>query len=300
MKSIVDKTDTLRTATAQCVLRATEQAIDRLSRNDLPKKDALPIARAAGVLAAKKTHELIPYCHPIPIDSIRIEFEISGAEIRLTATVASIWKTGVEMEALTAASVAALTLYDMLKPVEKNLEILSCKLALKTGGKSDFIEKIPPGFKAAVLVTSDGTSQGRRQDKSGRIIQEKLRGYGIEPLYEVLPDEKNEIISKMKKWCEDGILLIVTTGGTGLGFRDVTVEAAREIIDREIPGIMEAARVYGQQRTPYAMLSRGLAGQKGRTIILTLPGSSKGAEESLNAVFPAVLHAYKMMGGGGH
>jgi molybdenum cofactor synthesis domain-containing protein len=204
------------------------------------------------------------------------------------------------MEALTAVSVAALTLYDMLKPIEDNLEILSCKLVEKTGGKSDFVEKIPPGFKAAVLVTSDGTAKGAREDKSGRIIEARLKALGLEPSYTVLPDEKDLIILKLKELCQRGVWLIVTTGGTGLGPRDVTVEATRAVIDREIPGIMEAARVYGQRRTPYAMLSRGLAGQKGKTIVLNLPGSSKGVEESLNAVFPAVLHAYKMMGGGGH
>jgi cyclic pyranopterin phosphate synthase len=102
------------------------------------------------------------------------------------------------------------------------------------------------------------------------------------------------------KWCDEGVRLIMTTGGTGLGPRDVTVEATREIMEREIPGIMEAGRAYGQGRTPYAMLSRGIAVQRGRTLIMNLPGSSNGVRETLNAIFPAVLHAYPMMGGGGH
>jgi molybdenum cofactor synthesis domain-containing protein len=116
----------------------------------------------------------------------------------------------------------------------------------------------------------------------------------------VIADEKLLISSLLEKYYQAGVNLIITTGGTGLGPRDVTVEATAAIIDREIPGIMEAARGYGQKRTPYAMLSRGLAGQRGKTIIINLPGSSKGVEESLDAIFPAILHAYKMMGGGGH
>ena len=300
MKSITNKIDTLRKATASSVVLATAQTIERLKSNDVPKKDILIIARAAGVMAAKKTPEIIPYCHPIPIDSVDIHFEVLADRIVITASVEAIWKTGVEMEALTASSVAALTIYDMLKSVDKDMEIVSTKLVEKTGGKSDLIEKIPKDFKAAVIVSSDSTAKGIRSDKSGRIIEERLKVQGITPDYVVLPDDAPMIKAKMEALIQQGFKLIITTGGTGLGPRDVTVEATREVIDREVPGIMEAARSFGQRRTPYAMLSRGLAGQKGSTIIVNLPGSSRGVEESLDAIFPAILHAYKMMGGGGH
>ena len=142
MKSITNKIDTLRKATASSVVLATAQTIERLKSNDVPKKDILIIARAAGVMAAKKTQEIIPYCHPIPIDSVDIHFEVLTDRVVITASVEAIWKTGVEMEALTASSVAALTIYDMLKPVDKNMEIVSTKLLVKTGGKSDFVEAL--------------------------------------------------------------------------------------------------------------------------------------------------------------
>lgn len=300
MKSVSDKTTTLRRAAAVSILVAKPEAITRLKNNDLPKKDVLIVARVAGVQAAKKTFDLIPYCHPLPIDFVEISFEVQTDRILITAEVDAIWKTGVEMEALCAASVAALTIYDMLKPIDTDMEIISTKLISKKGGKSDYKEVIPGGFKAAVLVTSDGTSKGVRSDKSGKLIQERLESHNIKPLYEILPDEKDLIRVKLIQWCEEGVRLIITTGGTGLGPRDVTVEATREIMEREIPGIMEAGRAYGQSRTPYAMLSRGLAVQRGNTIIVNLPGSSNGVRETLNAIFPALLHAYPMMGGGGH
>ncbi len=300
MKSVSDKIETLRVAVAQSTLRTTPEAIGRVKSNDLPKKDALVTARIAGITAAKKTGDIIPFCHPLPLDYVEIEYELSHDSITFTATASAVAKTGVEMEALTASSVAALTLYDMLKPLEVEMEIVSTKLISKRGGKSDFVERIPKGFSAAIIVTSDGTSQGKREDKSGKIIQERLRNYGIEPHYTVLPDEKELIIQELKRLCEEKVHLIITTGGTGLGPRDVTVEATHEVIEREIPGIMEAGRAYGQKRTPYAMLSRGLAGQKGNTLIANLPGSSKGAEETLKAIFPAILHAYGMMKGMGH
>lgn len=300
MKSISEKPNTLRTAVAQSILTASPEAIQRLMDNDVPKKDILIVARVAGVNAAKKTADLIPYCHPLPIDSVAIDYQVEKTQIVITATVETIWKTGVEMEALTAASVSALTIYDMLKPIDKDMEIVSTKLLKKKGGKSSRKEFVAPDFKAAVIVTSDGTFKGTRKDKSGKIIQNRLMEYGIESSYTVLPDEKDVISAKLRELIEAGVDLILTTGGTGLGPRDVTVEATQELAEREIPGIMEAARGYGQQRTPYAMLSRGLAVQKGKTIMINFPGSSNGVRESLNAVFPGILHSYGMMIGNGH
>lgn len=300
MRSITKKIETLRRAEAQTTLKARPEIWERLKTNDVPKKDILAIARCAGILAAKKTSELIPYCHPLLLDFVSIEFVFEGEELAVLAVAETVAKTGVEMEALTASSLAALTVYDMLKPLDESIEITGTRLLSKTGGKSCFKEKIPTGFKAAVIVTSDSTFKGTRSDKSGKLIQEKLTSLGIESSYTVVPDETLVIAKAIEASCREGAQLVLTTGGTGLGPRDVTVEATTAVIDREIPGVMEAARSHGQRRTPYAMLSRGLAGQKGKTLIVNLPGSSKGVEESLDALFPSILHAYKMMKGFGH
>ena len=262
MKSITSKTTTLRKATASGCVRAKPETIQRMQANELPKKDVLIVARVAGVTAAKKTPDLIPYCHPLPIDLVEIDFEVGEDRIDIRASVEAIWKTGVEMEALAAVSVATLTIYDMLKPIDKEIVIDAVKLDEKRGGKSDYNKRVPPKFKAAVIVTSDDTSAGRRVDKSGKLIMERLEAYGITPEYEVLPDEEGLIAQKLRALADANVDLILTTGGTGLGPRDVTVEATRRVIEREVPGIVEAARVYGQSRTPYAMLSRGIAGVK--------------------------------------
>ena len=300
MKSVSGKTTTLRRATAKGSLKASAESIRRMRANDLPKKDVLIVARVAAIAAAKKTPDIIPYCHPLPIDAVEIDFDVHDDHIDISATVEAVWKTGVEMEALTAAATAALTIYDMLKPVDKEIEITSVRLESKRGGKTDFADLAPEGFRAAVIVTSDGTSAGQRKDRSGIVIRERLESFGLSPSYEVLPDDEARIIAALRAHIEQGIDLVVTTGGTGLGPRDVTVEATRQVIEREIPGIAEAARSFGQSRTPYAMLSRGLAGITGRTIIVNLPGSSKGAQESMDALFPALFHAYPMIRGGGH
>lgn len=301
MKNVSEKIDTLRTATAQSVITASPEAIIRLKNNDVPKKDILAISRASAVIAAKRTPELLPYCHPLPIDCVDVEYDISENSITVTATVTAIWKTGVEMEALMAASAATLNIYDMLKPIDKDMIITATKLIEKTGGKTDYREKLPQNFTAAVIVTSDGTFAGKREDKSGKIIAERLKHLGINNIkYIILPDEKDQIRNELLHLCEIGTRLIVTTGGTGLSPRDVTVDAAKEVIEREIPAVSNAMQTYGQRRTPYAMLSRGVAGVRKDTVIITLPGSSRGTEECLNAVFPGLLHIYKMMAGGGH
>ncbi len=300
MRSVTRKIETLRQATAQSQVLAKAETLEKMLKNDLPKKDVLPIARAAGVMAAKKTPELLPYCHPLAIDSVEIEFKIEEGGVTILATVEAVAKTGVEMEALTAASVAALTIYDMLKPIDTDIEISRTRLISKKGGKTSFKERIPAGFKATVLVTSDSTSKGTRQDKSGQMILERLHAFGVGAGLEIIPDDAEMIRSALLRYCDEGFHLVLTTGGTGLGPRDVTVEATEKVIERQIPGIMEAARSFGQKRTPYAMLSRGLAGQRGNAIIVNLPGSSRGVEESLDAIFPAILHAYKMMRGAGH
>jgi len=292
---------TLRRAKAQAVLRATPQLIDILKSRKGPKGDALEVAKTAGILGAKRTWEIIPYCHPLPLDQVTIDYEIHEDRVVIIAQATAVWKTGIEMEALVAAQIAATTLFDMLKPVDNNMEIGEIKILEKTGGKSSFKEELPRDFKVAVIVTSDGTFQGIRRDKSGQIIREKLAGFGIVDCeYLVLPDEKEKIRQALLGFYEKRFHLVITTGGTGLGPRDVTVEATQEVIDRVVPGIMEAARSFGQQRTPYSMLSRGLAGLKGQMLIVNLPGSSRGAQESLEAIFPGLLHSYKMMAGGGH
>lgn len=301
MIDISSKIETLRTAVAESRVIAKKETLNRLVRGDTPKGDVLNVARAAAVLAAKKTSELIPYCHPLAIDSVRIDFEPKDREITVRAEVKTTAKTGVEMEALTAAMLAALTIYDMAKGIDKEVTIGETRLVEKHGGKSDFEETFLVPIKAAVLVTSDSVSAGKKSDKSGKIIVEEMKRFPAQVLhYEVVPDDREKIRQKLLGWAEEGIQLILTTGGTGLGPRDVTVDTVREIVEREVPGIAEAMRSYGQRRTPYAMLSRGIIGTRGRTLFITLPGSSKGVKESIAAIFPNVLHIFNMMGGGGH
>jgi len=302
MIDVSEKLDTLREAIAQASIKARPETIEIVKMGNVPKGNVLEIARTAGVLAAKKTSELIPYCHQIPLDWVSVDFELLKEEIVTKTRVKAIWKTGVEMEALTAATVSALTIYDMLKPIDDSLEITSVKLVEKRGGKSEWKQHFKTPLKAAVLVLSDSVSQGKKEDKSGKTIIEKLKKEPVEVIeYKIFPDDFETIRRELIRLTDvEKVDLILTTGGTGLSPRDVTVEATRTVIEREVPGISEATRIYGFQRTPYAMLSREVAGVRGKTIIINLPGSSRGAAESMDALFPWVLHVFHILKGGRH
>lgn len=316
MRDISHKQITLRTAHAIGIIFCSPATIDLIRNDQLPKGNLFDVARAAGFLGAKQTPQLLPHCHPVAIDGMDLQFAFlqqdlhapllpadifSRTGIVIQGNARSIGRTGIEMEILMAVSVAALEIYDMLKPVDKQLEIGNIRLLEKKGGKSDREKYFATSPVCAVLVCSDSTAAGQREDKSGRLIREMLEAAKATVRhYAIVPDEKTLIQSTIRQWVSEDIQFVFTTGGTGLGPRDNTVTAVREILERDAAGIAEAMRAYGQIRTPMAMMSRGVAGSIGHTLIVTLPGSSDGARESLEAIIPAVFHARKMMKGGGH
>lgn len=294
MRDVSRKIDTLRTATARSVVQIGPSGMEHLRAGTLPKGDPFGVCQAAGMLAAKKTAELIPHCHNLPLDMLEIQCQLTDTGVEITAQARTVWKTGVEMEALTAVSVAALTLYDLLKPVEEQVVIADTRLLEKRGGSSQFAQffrDTHPRF--AVLVASDRASDGTYQDQSGAKIQELVSAHGGQCVaVQVLPDDQASLTHQLQEWIAGGQAdFIFTTGGTGIAPRDVMVEASRAVIEREVPGIAEAMRGYSQRRKPLAMFTRGMVGVAGRTMIINLPGSPKGVEECLETLLPFVFHA---------
>ncbi|MDX1936005.1 MAG: bifunctional molybdenum cofactor biosynthesis protein MoaC/MoaB [Flavihumibacter sp.] len=302
MVNITNKVSSLRQAIASATIQVSAAAtIEAIKNRQVPKGDVFEFSRAAGLLAIKKTSDVIPDCHPLPVEFAAITHALEGLKIIVTVEVHTIYKTGVEVEAMHGAAVTALTIYDMLKPIDKGVEIGSIRLEQKQGGKTDFNDTLAQGLKAAIIVCSDSVANGSKTDKSGLLIEAQLKKHQIHnAAYEVIPDDFALIQATVKKYCTQQYQLVLITGGTGLSPRDVTPDAVKPLLDREIPGMMEAARSYGQQRTPYAMLSRGIAGFIKDSLVITLPGSSRGVKESMEALFPYVLHVFKVKEGARH
>lgn len=302
MIDITHKTTSLRTATAQAIVTlGSAETMHAVLEKKVPKGDVLEVAKVAGLFAVKNTSNAIPDCHPIPVEFTGIDYKMTDDSIVIEVTVKAIYRTGVEVEAMHGASIVALTMYDMLKPIDKNVEISTIRLLHKKGGKSDFYPAKDLEISTAVVVCSDSVSAGKKSDASGKIIIEKLEKLGLTVSdYSIIADEVEPIQNQVQRLCDKKTNLVILTGGTGLSHKDVTPEAIIALLDRRIPGIEEAIRSYGQQRTPYAMLSRSVAGFKKDTLVLALPGSARGAAESVDAVFPSILHLFRILNGEGH
>jgi len=302
MVNITHKSESLRKAIATAVVQLSSIAtVEAINNHQVPKGDVFSFAKVAAFFAIKKTSDMIPDCHPLPVEFSDVQFEIIGLQIHISVEVHTIYKTGVEVEAMHGASIAALTLYDMLKPLDKGIEILQIKLLNKTGGKSDKKWLPSKPIHAAVVVCSDSVFQNRATDASGLALIEKLKTYAIDTAYyKIIPDEPVSIEQELHDLILQKINLIFFVGGTGVSPRDITVETIGPLLEKELPGVMETARNYGQTRMPFAMLSRSIAGTIGDSLVLCLPGSTMAAVEYADALFPQVLHVFNMLNAEGH
>ena len=297
MKNVGMKPDTLRSATAGAKFYAPAHCLTRIAERDTEKGDPQASARIAGILAAKRTDELLPLCHPLPIHAAEVHFSIHADHVAIEAEAHTIGPTGVEMEALTAASMAALTLYDMLKPYAEpeELAIGDTHLIDKTGGKSDHTRTLAAPVPAAVFVVSNPIVDGNKPDTAGQQIKADLEKAGFTPIdYMLLPEEPARLQEAVRDAVAASCGLIITVGGTGIGPKDKTVETIEPMLSTPMPGLMETARAFGQRRSPHAVMSRGVGGFIGQTLTLTFPGSRGGAEETMTALLPSLVHILKI------
>ncbi|HEV7185380.1 MAG TPA: bifunctional molybdenum cofactor biosynthesis protein MoaC/MoaB [Leifsonia sp.] len=308
MVDVGGKPETARTAVARGRLATTPEVVRLVGADGLPKADVLATARIAGIGGAKRTSELIPLCHPLPLTSVRVDFSLDAVAgtIAIEATAKTTGRTGVEMEALTAVAVAGLTLHDMVKAVDPAAMLTDVRLAFKSGGKrgdwrrdgeagvaeasvvaTDADAGLRAPSPAVVIVSSTRAAAGEREDTTGPDIVLWLAEHGFpDASLRVVADAA--IAEALRGAVAERPPVVITTGGTGVSPTDRTPEATAAVLDRQLPGIAEALRSRGSAHTPLAALSRGLAGVAGDTIVVNLPGSRGGVADGL-AVFGELL-----------
>ena len=299
MVDVTDKVVTVRIAKAEGKISMLPETILAIQDDALPKGNVLTTAKIAGIQSAKKTAEMIPMCHQLNLSFADIEFEMEEDGILIKSTVKTKEATGVEMEALSAVSGAALTIYDMCKSVDKSMIIGEIKLVKKIGGKSDHAVEYRPDV--GVITLSDSISSGHGEDKSGPILVDGFSDAGcLVNHHETFPDGSEKLVSTIQDWVKDGVELVITTGGTGLGPRDLTIETMEKVFDSKLPGVEQALHAYGRGKVKTAMLSRLTAGVVNGVIVICLPGSTGAAKDALQVLIPTIFHSFHMMKGEKH
>jgi len=299
MVDVTEKVSTSRMAKAEGKIFMKSETISAICDDQIPKGNVLTTAKISGIQAAKKTFETIPMCHQLNLSFVDIQFTIDSDWIQIDSIAKTKEATGVEMEALSAVSATALTIYDMCKSLDETMSIGEIKLIKKTGGKSDHVMAYKPNV--GIITLSDSVVSGDSKDQSGQILFEGFLNAGCSVEHQkTLPDGSKELVEIIDSWVNDGVELIITSGGTGLGPRDLTIETLDQKFDYKIPGIEQSLHAYGRSKVKTAMLSRLTAGVIKGAIVICLPGSPSAVQDAIKVLIPTVFHAFHMMKGEKH
>ncbi len=321
MADVRRKRPTPRRAVAVGELHAGAVGFAALRDRSLPKGDALVMAEVAGIQGAKQAALLMPLCHPLNLEYVDIRCVLvpERCAVRVYCEVGIEARTGVEMEALAGLNAALLTLYDLTKPVEPALSMTGMRLLFKEGGKkglwvhpdglnADERAHYRPqalarldGVSVLVLTLSDRASAGVYEDGAGPEAARVLDELGAEVSRAILPDGIEPLAGELVRAAAAGVRLVLCTGGTGLGPRDLAPEALARVATRRVPGLGDLFRSASSAHTPLAWLSRADAALVGEsTLVVLLPGSPKAVAQGMAILAPLLAHALAMVAGAAH
>jgi molybdenum cofactor biosynthesis protein MoaC len=303
MIGVAHKPETLRFARSEGWIKMSQKAFQALQNGTNPKGDVLAMAEVAGLMALKKTSDILPLCHPLAIQRAELRFElIDDCKVRAECIVEVIGRTGAEMESLMGLQGALLCIYDLSKAVDPLIEMGGLRLLEKKGGKSGHWfnplvpnkgEKLPSkkgqvawsDMRVSVVTLSDRASEGIYEDKSGPLLKKIFEDWGVHNIgYHLIPDDSSKLAELLKVLSKENFDLVICNGGTGFSPRDQTPECLLAVCDRMIPGFGELLRSSGSIYTPLSYLSRSQAGLLGQTIVVSLSGSPKAIEEGMGAL----------------
>ena len=278
MRNVSAKVYSYRTATAQSTIRVSRATIETIRRGEAPKGDPLPVARVAAIQAAKNTPQIMPYCHSMPIEHVEVSFELLDEHIISKVNVKSSYRTGVEMEAMAGAAVAALNFYDMLKLIDDDMVIEKVELLFKSGGKSD-MRRID-SFPAAVLSFGDDSNSG--------LLESALKAHGgIVESACVTSFTGETVVDKIQQYVQSGARVVITTGA--MQPNDRLIEAIVSHFSEPLFGATTMLLNYHLDRYPRSIMSAPIVGRIGVAIVICLPNTRTWCEDMVECLLPYVL-----------
>lgn len=260
-------------------------------KEGVAKEEVVTAAKIAGIQAAKRTSEFIPFHHYNPLTWVDISFEPAIDYIKITASVKALSRAGLEMEALTAASVAGLTIVDLCKDHDRGVNMQDLKLVPKRIVKD--VTHITTTIRVGIIVISDRITAGIDRDETGTILMEGFENAGFEAgEYVVIPNDTDKLIDQIQEWLEQDIGLIITAGGNGIGPRDITLNAVEPFFDFRMEGVEQVLHSIAQANNNGFYMDRLAAGKIGKSIVLCLPLDSNLAKSMLPVVLPNIHQAF--------